>query len=385
MSSGEGAGAVSGEGVACGGEAVAECMVPGGRGAGGVTSGEVARCDEEAVARCVSGGRGDGAAMAGGGVRCGVDAGAECGGAGGRGDAAVPGAGAGCEAVAVAECVVRGGRGGVGLVSGGDVRCGVDSGAECGVESGRGVPAAVRGAGRDAGAVAECVVTEDRGEASAVSGAGGRRDAEIGATVEAVPPGTGSTAGAVEERRLAWVYLSRVVEGPCAPLSALIESVGVVEAARAVRERELPGSLRGPTRQRRGIDSAAADLETMARIGGRVVTPDDAEFRVRSPCCSRSCCELMGWYVGRVDVVLDWSGRGRGGSEGEGETPWPARSAADSGISGLPGRPSAERILPPFEIRSTRCGHTRVLRPGLPIVVHLPVAARTELGPNHRG
>ncbi|RBO96703.1 DNA processing protein [Nocardia puris] len=121
-------------------------------------------------------------------------------------------------------------------------------------------------------------MTEDRGEASAVSGAGGRRDAEIGATVEAVPPGTGSTAGAVEERRLAWVYLSRVVEGPCAPLSALIESVGVVEAARAVRERELPGSLRGPTRQRRGIDSAAADLETMARIGGRVVTPDDPEW-----------------------------------------------------------------------------------------------------------
>ncbi|KAA8885211.1 DNA-protecting protein DprA [Nocardia colli] len=80
------------------------------------------------------------------------------------------------------------------------------------------------------------------------------------------------------ERRLAWVYLSRVVAGPCAALSALIESVGVIEAARAVRECELPQSLRGPTEQRRGTDSAARDLELIERIGGRVVTPDDPEW-----------------------------------------------------------------------------------------------------------
>ncbi|MFI6210887.1 DNA-processing protein DprA [Nocardia brasiliensis] len=77
---------------------------------------------------------------------------------------------------------------------------------------------------------------------------------------------------------MAWVYLSRVVGGPCAALSALIESVGVVEAARAVRECVLPESLRGPTEQRRGTDSAARDLEWMTRIGGRVVTPDDPEW-----------------------------------------------------------------------------------------------------------
>ncbi|WP_223885484.1 DNA-processing protein DprA [Nocardia colli] len=77
---------------------------------------------------------------------------------------------------------------------------------------------------------------------------------------------------------MAWVYLSRVVAGPCAALSALIESVGVIEAARAVRECELPQSLRGPTEQRRGTDSAARDLELIERIGGRVVTPDDPEW-----------------------------------------------------------------------------------------------------------
>ncbi|WP_084514593.1 DNA-processing protein DprA [Nocardia acidivorans] len=79
-------------------------------------------------------------------------------------------------------------------------------------------------------------------------------------------------------RRLAWVYLSRVVEGPCAALSSLIESVGVVEAARAVRECALPEVLRGPTEARRGIDRAEADMALMARLGGRVVTPDDEEW-----------------------------------------------------------------------------------------------------------
>lgn len=90
--------------------------------------------------------------------------------------------------------------------------------------------------------------------------------------------GTGSSSRERDERRLAWVYLSRVVQGPCAPLSALIESVGVIEAARAVRECALPEPLRGPTRQRRAIDVAARDLELVERIGGRVVTPEEPEW-----------------------------------------------------------------------------------------------------------
>ncbi|MFC4126563.1 DNA-processing protein DprA [Nocardia rhizosphaerae] len=84
--------------------------------------------------------------------------------------------------------------------------------------------------------------------------------------------------GDADARRLAWVYLSRVVQGPCAPLSALIASVGVCEAARAVREHELPEPLRGPTAARRAVDSAAADLAAIARLGGRVITPDDPEW-----------------------------------------------------------------------------------------------------------
>lgn len=102
---------------------------------------------------------------------------------------------------------------------------------------------------------------------------------DVPAVVGVPVSGTGSSSSReYDERRLAWVYLSRVVQGPCASLSALIESVGVVEAARAVRECVLPKPLRGPTQQRRAIDVAARDLELVERIGGRVVTPDDPEW-----------------------------------------------------------------------------------------------------------
>ncbi|MBF6464279.1 DNA-protecting protein DprA [Nocardia beijingensis] len=110
----------------------------------------------------------------------------------------------------------------------------------------------------------------------------GGRSAGVAAPVSVVAEvpacGSGAPCGEPDARRLAWVYLSRVVQGPCAPLSALVESVGVVEAARAVRECALPEPLRAPTAQRREVDVAARDLETIERIGGRVVTPDDPEW-----------------------------------------------------------------------------------------------------------
>ncbi|MEV0365001.1 DNA-processing protein DprA [Nocardia fusca] len=86
------------------------------------------------------------------------------------------------------------------------------------------------------------------------------------------------TAGEQEERQLAWAYLSRVVLGPCPALTALIDSVGVREAARAVRERALPPVLRAATERRRELDTAARDLEVIRDTGGRLVTPDDPEW-----------------------------------------------------------------------------------------------------------
>src|SRR6478735_7831604 len=82
----------------------------------------------------------------------------------------------------------------------------------------------------------------------------------------------------LDRRRTAWAYLSRVVEGPCAPLLQLVESVGVLDAARAVRDWDLPEVLRRRTAARRHLDTAERDLELVARMGGRLVTPEDDDW-----------------------------------------------------------------------------------------------------------
>jgi DNA processing protein len=76
----------------------------------------------------------------------------------------------------------------------------------------------------------------------------------------------------------AWAYLSRVVEPPCAELAALVDRVGPVEAAERVRTGQVDDSLAHRVEARREIDRAAADLEWLARRGGRLITPDDAEW-----------------------------------------------------------------------------------------------------------
>ncbi len=143
---------------------------------------------------------------------------------------------------------------------------------------------AVRGAAAASEALpvsrSAAVGVTDSGSCRSLGGGGfGRGSGWTGAMHGVKPVGGGGVGGgSADERRLAWVYLSRVVEGPCAALSALIGSVGVVEAARAVRECALPEVLRGATELRRGIDRAERDLAHIERLGGRVVTPDDAEW-----------------------------------------------------------------------------------------------------------
>ncbi|KBZ64581.1 DNA protecting protein DprA [Mycobacterium [tuberculosis] TKK-01-0051] len=76
----------------------------------------------------------------------------------------------------------------------------------------------------------------------------------------------------------AWAYLSRVTEPPCAELAALVRHVGPVEAAERVRRGVVDDDLARRTAARREIDCAAADLEMLARRGGRLITPDDDEW-----------------------------------------------------------------------------------------------------------
>ena len=76
----------------------------------------------------------------------------------------------------------------------------------------------------------------------------------------------------------AWAYLSRVVEPPCAELTALVRRVGPVEAAERVRHGRVDADLARRTEARHDIDCAAEDLELLARRGGRLITPDDDEW-----------------------------------------------------------------------------------------------------------
>ncbi|OBG22083.1 DNA-processing protein DprA [Mycobacterium sp. 852002-51057_SCH5723018] len=77
---------------------------------------------------------------------------------------------------------------------------------------------------------------------------------------------------------LAWAYLSRVAEPPCAELSDLVARVGPVEAADRVRRGAVDDTVARHTEARRGIDRAAADLELLAHSGGRLITPDGDEW-----------------------------------------------------------------------------------------------------------
>ena len=81
-----------------------------------------------------------------------------------------------------------------------------------------------------------------------------------------------------EAERRAWAYLSAVAEPPCAPLIALVARHGAVETARMVKAQSLPAghaAVRTATAARAAVDRGAADLDTAARLGARLVTRDD--------------------------------------------------------------------------------------------------------------
>jgi DNA processing protein len=77
---------------------------------------------------------------------------------------------------------------------------------------------------------------------------------------------------------LGWAYLSRVAEPPCAELADLVARVGPVEAAERVRRGAVDDVVARHTEARREIDRAAADLALLARLGGRLITPDRNEW-----------------------------------------------------------------------------------------------------------
>lgn len=80
----------------------------------------------------------------------------------------------------------------------------------------------------------------------------------------------------IEKR--AWAYLSRVAEPPCPELATLVADVGPVEAAEKIRRADVGERLKRKTEARREGDCVQADLDVLARMGGRLVTAFDDEW-----------------------------------------------------------------------------------------------------------
>jgi DNA processing protein len=78
--------------------------------------------------------------------------------------------------------------------------------------------------------------------------------------------------------RRAWAYLSRVAESPCPALATFVAYYGPVEAATRIKAGMAPKEFQSKTAARCEIDTAAEDLEMLDRRGGRLITPDDAEW-----------------------------------------------------------------------------------------------------------
>lgn len=80
---------------------------------------------------------------------------------------------------------------------------------------------------------------------------------------------------------IAWAYLARVAEPPCAAVIALVDDIGPVEAAAAIRRRTVPGgheAVLAATAARSESDCAVDDLDAAERVGARLVTRADQEW-----------------------------------------------------------------------------------------------------------
>lgn len=85
-----------------------------------------------------------------------------------------------------------------------------------------------------------------------------------------------------DELRRAWAYLSRVAEGHCAQLNALVSEVGPLDAVGKIKAGDIEPSLASLIGMRGELDCAADDLDVLDRMGGRLITPGDDEWPSRA-------------------------------------------------------------------------------------------------------
>jgi DNA processing protein len=77
-----------------------------------------------------------------------------------------------------------------------------------------------------------------------------------------------------DELLLARAYLSRVAEPACIPVWDLVRREGAVQAARAIRQRDVPSDIAAATAARRESADPAADLDAALRHGMRLLVPE---------------------------------------------------------------------------------------------------------------
>lgn len=93
-----------------------------------------------------------------------------------------------------------------------------------------------------------------------------------------------------DEVRLARAYLLRVAEPPAAAVTRFVAEHGPEVAAELVRAARVPTEVARETAARREFDRAREDVDVAARIGARLVTPEDEEW----PAAAFHCFELCG-------------------------------------------------------------------------------------------
>jgi len=87
------------------------------------------------------------------------------------------------------------------------------------------------------------------------------------------------------ELRRARAYLSRVAEPPAPALCELISDAGPVRAAQLVTAGQVSARVVAETAARRADDRADTDLSAVAKLGGRLVIPEDAEWPAEAFTC----------------------------------------------------------------------------------------------------
>lgn len=96
------------------------------------------------------------------------------------------------------------------------------------------------------------------------------------------PPHTGSpTVDSLDDVRRARAYLLRVAEPPAVSLAGYVAARGPVTAARHVRAGRVPDAVLRETAARRDQDLVDDDFAAAARVGARLVVPEDTEWPTR--------------------------------------------------------------------------------------------------------